>query len=343
MEEQDGFLEVEDYERTYAILPVPGNPSGRGDEVGVVGEEGFLLPVESVVARMGAKSQLRDWLVRNFPKSHTYVEPFGGSFKVLLWKPYRSRVEIINDVDCDLVDFFRYATFDPKRLVAAINATPTHEAVILGMREALARHELRGLERAVATYISLAASFNGRVGSYASSPHVLLDTRIDERKVLTLAERLRGVDIRATSFTRVIESANKDLPPDRYPPGGVFFYLDPPYWGTTGYNTHAGVSTFGWREQEQLADYCWQIDQMGNKFIQTNSDHPDLLRMYGGFKRQDGSPAFHVERREVYYSVAGKGEAREEAGEFIISNFPLRKQREHNLRQKGLFGLQEHN
>lgn len=322
------FQPIEEYEKEFALTPY-----------GPIGEElDFLVPVESVVARMGAKSQLRDWLVGNFPKAHTYVEPFGGSFKVLLWKPYRNRVEIINDVDLDLVDFFRYATYNPKKLVAAINSVPTHEAIILGMREGLARHELKGIERAVATYISLAASFNGRTGSYASSPHVLIDTSIDEGKLRKVADRLRTVDIRSRSFTYIIESANKSLPADRYPPGGVFFYLDPPYWGTTGYNTHSGVSTFGWSEQVQLANYCWAIDQMGNKFIQTNSDHPDLLKLYGGFKRPDGKPAFYVERREVYYSVAGKGAAREEAGEFIISNFPLETERERNKRQQGLFG-----
>lgn len=343
IQEEEGLLEPEEFEQAYELLPVPGTSTGRGsDTVGVASDESFLLPVESLVARMGAKSQLRDWLVRNFPKSHTYVEPFGGSFKVLLWKPYRSRVEIINDVDCDLVHFFRYAAFDPVRLVEAINSVPTHEAIILGMREGLGRKDYSGLERAVACYISLAASFNGMVGGnrYASSPFTLLRTGIDLRSVQAVAKRLRGVDIRARSFDYIIESANKELPADKYPPGGVFFYLDPPYWGTTGYKTHSGEGGFGWTEQERLARYCWEIDQKGNKFIQTNSDHPDLIGLYGGFKRPDGSPAFLVERREVYYSVAGKAANREEAGEFIISNFPLRKQREENKRQRNIFDLE---
>lgn len=326
------LLEPEEYETTYDVMPVSGNPG-----VGDVCEEKFLLPTESVIARMGAKSQLRDWLVSNFPPAHTYVEPFGGSFKVLLWKPYRNHIEIINDVDCDLVHFFRYATLAPRLLAKSINAVPTHEAIILGMRDALAKRSLKGLERAVSTYISLAASFNGRTGSYASSPFALIDTGIDEKRLIKIAKRLLGTDMRATSFTRIISSANKSLPAESYPPGGVFFYLDPPYWGVTGYATHAGVSTFGWREQEQLAGLCWEIDQMGNKFIQTNSDHDDLLSLYGGFKRPDGSPAFFIERREVYYSVAGAAGSRDEAGEFIISNFPLRKQREQNQRQGGLF------
>ena len=290
---------------------------------------------------MGAKSQLRDWLVTNFPKCHTYVEPFGGSFKVLLWKPYRDRVEIINDIDADLVHFFQYTAAHPGRLVTAINSLPTHEALILGLRRQLADRELTGLERAAAFYVACASSFNGMVsldGRYGCSPHVLLDCSVSPKALHKLSKRLKGVSIRSTSYKRIIQSANKFLPPDKYPPGGVFFYLDPPYWGTTGYSTYQGASSFGWAHQVELADLCLAIHKMGNKFIQTNSDHEDLKELYGSFKNEDGSPLFFVERREVYYSVAGKQEAREEAGEFVISNFELKKQRENNKKQGGLFG-----
>jgi DNA adenine methylase len=326
------LVEVEDYEKQ-------GDPSPEGDGVDR-SSTGFSEPIESLFARMGAKSQLRTWLVQNFPEHHTYVEPFGGSFKVLLWKTRRSRVEIINDVDSDLVAFFRYAVFNPQELVDAINALPTHEAIILGLREELANRKLKGLSRAVAFYLGSQSAFNasGDYSSYASSPHVLLDLSIDLRKVLPVAQRLRGVDIRSTSYQRIILSCNKDLPADRYPPGGVFFYLDPPYWSTTGYSTFQGESSFGWSDQVRLAELCRDIHQQGNKFIQTNSDHPDLLRLYGGFKNPDGSPMFFVERREVYYSMSGDAEKRKDAGEFIISNFSLAKQREVNKKQVGLFG-----
>jgi DNA adenine methylase len=277
--------------------------------------------------------------VQNFPACHTYVEPFGGSFKVLLWKPTANRIEIINDVDADLVHFFHYVRKAPSLLVKTINAVPMHEAVILGMRKGLQKQELHGLERAAAFYISNSSAFNAKaaLGNYASSPHSLMNIKINEKLVLAVASRLDKVDMRSTDFRRVISSANKDLPPDRYPPGGVFFYLDPPYWGTTGYASSQGKSTFGWREQVELAEWCNQIDEIGNKFIQTNSDHEDLLDLYGSYKRPDGTPKFFVEKRDVYYSLSGKSEDRAEAGEFVISNFALDKQRDVNKRQRGLF------
>jgi DNA adenine methylase len=54
----------------------------------------------------GAKFRLASWLLRYFPKHVCYVEPFGGAAGVLLQKP-RSYVEVYNDLDGDVVNFFR--------------------------------------------------------------------------------------------------------------------------------------------------------------------------------------------------------------------------------------------
>lgn len=309
----------------------------------------FIQPTQSVLARLGAKSQLRDWLVKQFPKCFAYVEPFGGSFKVLLWKPYIDRVEIINDIDQDLVHFFRYVAFDADGLCRAINALPAHEAIIIGMRADLADGKLSGLERAVAFYVCASTAFNGMIGGskegrYACSPHSRIDCSADVRRMHRLANRLRKVSIRSTGFERLILGANKDLPADKYPPGGVFFYLDPPYWMTEGYSTLAGKSTFGWREQRRLAELCYEIHQRGNKFIQTNSAHPDLHRLYSSFTNADGSPCFYFRELDVSYAVARSGSAAEGqyvGKEYAISNFPLDVQEERNKKQTGLFRFGE--
>lgn len=277
---------------------------------------------------MGAKSQLRTWLVQQFPDTHTYVEPFTGSAKVLLWKPRRARVEIINDFDADLASFLRYVQSDPHRLVQVINALPTHEAVVLGMRTMLAKRELKGVERAAGFYITSQSAFNtkGDYSSYKSSPHVLMDLSIDLSKVLKVHDRLntgKKVDIRSTGYERIIKACNKDLPSSRYPPGGVFFYLDPPYWATAGYKTLQGESSFGWRDQVNLANLCYEIHLMGNKFMQTNSYHEDLLKLYGGFKDSMGRPMFYLQDVNVRYTVAGSREEGELDKELVISNYPI--------------------
>ncbi len=53
----------------------------------------------------GGKWRLGPWIIQFIPEHHTYVEIFGGAAGVLLRKP-RSRIEIYNDLDGQVVSFF---------------------------------------------------------------------------------------------------------------------------------------------------------------------------------------------------------------------------------------------
>ena len=286
-----------------------------------------IAQIESVVPRMGAKSKLREWLVNRFPSHHTYVEPFGGSFKVLLWKRNNSKIEIINDVDDDLIHFFRYVTFWPNELADLINVVPTSQKLMKSFKEQLSNGELTGLERAAAFYVIARLSFNGTGTSYSGSVQSLARCSADKQAFRRIARRLKKVDIRSTDCFKLIDTCNKDLDESRYP-GGVFFYLDPPYDDTHGYETAKEKSTFGWGEQHQLYKKCVEINKNGNKFIQTNSATDRLYKLYGR--------EFTVVKRDVVYTVSGSAEARGKNEELIISNFDLTEESKRPI--GGLFG-----
>ena len=55
---------------------------------------------------LGGKFRLAPWIIAQFPTHRCYVEPFGGAAGVLIQKPV-SDVEVYNDLDGEIVNFFR--------------------------------------------------------------------------------------------------------------------------------------------------------------------------------------------------------------------------------------------
>jgi DNA adenine methylase len=73
----------------------------------------------------GGKYRLAPWIIDFFPKHECYVESFGGAAGVLLQKP-RSYAEVYNDLDGQVVNFFRVIR-DPEtrqQLISALERTP---------------------------------------------------------------------------------------------------------------------------------------------------------------------------------------------------------------------------
>lgn len=54
----------------------------------------------------GGKFRIADWIIAQFPRHKTYVEPFGGGGSVLLCKE-PSEIEVYNDIDDEVVNLFR--------------------------------------------------------------------------------------------------------------------------------------------------------------------------------------------------------------------------------------------
>ena len=71
----------------------------------------------------GGKFSHLDWLLPLLPGCHHYCEPFAGSAAVLLHRP-PSPIETYNDLDGEVVNFFRVLRTQKDRLIEAIGLTP---------------------------------------------------------------------------------------------------------------------------------------------------------------------------------------------------------------------------
>lgn len=71
----------------------------------------------------GAKNRLTPWIIDYIPEHKVYVEPFAGSLAVLFAKE-RSHIETVNDINQDVVNFFRILRDQPEELKRLLQYTP---------------------------------------------------------------------------------------------------------------------------------------------------------------------------------------------------------------------------
>lgn len=174
----------------------------------------------------GAKWRLAPWIQQYFPTHVCYVEPYAGSAAVLLQKP-PSEIEVLNDIDEDIVTFFRVLRDTPQRLIAAIERTPYSRAEYAQAQYRTAEP----LERARRFYVRSWQGWGGgsRNGGWRyqhslnRGKSVVADWNQVEHLWL-VAERLKDAFIECDAALNVIT---------RFDTPGTLFYLDPPYLKTT--------------------------------------------------------------------------------------------------------------
>lgn len=71
----------------------------------------------------GSKWRIAEWIISYMPPHHSYVEPYFGSGAVFFNKP-KSKIETVNDLDCDIVNLFSILRDNPDPLIKAIQMTP---------------------------------------------------------------------------------------------------------------------------------------------------------------------------------------------------------------------------
>jgi DNA adenine methylase len=179
----------------------------------------------------GGKFRLASWILQFFPVHRCYVEPFGGAASVLLKKP-RSYAEVYNDLDGDIVNFFRVVR-DPDhclQLIELLKLTPYAREEF----EMAYEHTDDSVERARRVAVRAQMCF-GSAGATKGTTGFRIDTRRKNgtcqqvwirypEAIAAVCERLQGVMIENKPALDVM--LNHDEP-------DTLFYVDPPYVAST--------------------------------------------------------------------------------------------------------------
>lgn len=186
--------------------------------------------MKSVLKYPGAKNRLAPWICEYIPKHDVYLEPFAGSLAVLFNKQ-RSHIETVNDLDEEIVNFFRILRNRGEELEQLISLTP------FSRREYESAYEFCGdeLERARRFAVKCWMGFgcgnryrNGfKSGQQTHSPNPAKAWSELPGTMKLATERLKGVQIENLPATELIK---------RYDTKDVFIYADPPYLNGTRKN-----------------------------------------------------------------------------------------------------------
>lgn len=185
----------------------------------------------------GSKVRIAERIVATFPEHGHYVEPFAGSLSVLLAKA-PSVHETVNDIDEDLMTFWRVLRERPSDLVRVCQLTPHSRAERNLAAEFLnsprRQADVGDLETARLVWVALSQGRGGvlrRTGwkyhiDPAGSRSGSMPSRLDGflERLAAVAERLHRVSLECRPALEVIRAYGE------FP--GVLLYVDPPYLGS---------------------------------------------------------------------------------------------------------------
>lgn len=207
--------------------------------------------MKSLLHYPGSKKRIASWIIENMPDHHSYLDPYFGGGGMFFEKP-PSRIETINDLDGDVVNFFRviqnpesrqelqdWLTYTPySRQVYDESFTkepqsPVEQAGYFAVRS-MQSHGFRLTEKC-----GWKKDVHCREAAYAVRNWNRLPESLAE-----MAIRLKDVQIENKPALELIRAFNHE---------NVLIYLDPPYVLST-------------RTRKQ---YCFEM---------SDQDHEELLK-----------------------------------------------------------------
>jgi DNA adenine methylase len=203
--------------------------------------------INSPFGYFGSKNKIALQLCKELPPHNCWVEAFCGSAALTLRKK-RAPIEVINDIDNEIINFFVQLRDNTEKLCGAIELTPYAEQELINARTH--RNRLSNLERArrflVQSMMAINGVFGEDKGGFSYSDSYLrngLEARVSRwnnlpERLRLVVERLKDVRIENKDALKLIRRyLNRPA---------TLIYIDPPYLveRVNGYNNDANDRHF---------------------------------------------------------------------------------------------------
>jgi len=239
---------------------------------------------------IGGKKQLAKTIVALIPPHKTYVEAFCGAAAVF-WKKERSAVEVLNDLDKDLIRFYRHIGDIDRCDIKDIS------------RDWDTLRNKQGKQEPCEFLSNVLCSFGKGRGSKVKDKHInvghvcFTGATSFHRYLPEYKDRLKGVKLHNEDWEAVVR---------RYDAKDTFFYLDPPYHNTSRKYNHGS---------DQLERLASVLPTLKGKWLLTYDDDPDVRRAFA---------KYHLIKASTQYSIAGTSD-KPYGRQVLIANYPIKK------------------
>ncbi len=244
---------------------------------------------------IGGKNRLATKIIALLPEHTTYVEPFAGGAQVFFHKQ-PSKVEVLNDLNGDIVNFFRICQWHHEELLRylkyCVMSRKLYETLAASNPETLT-----DVQRAGRFFYLQKNSFGGLVLKQNYHYTIVHAPNYNLGRVPEIIEkthqRLQRVQIECLPYEKILQ---------KYDRSTTLFYMDPPYWNRQLYR-------FNFSEQDFIV-LERRLHDIKGKFILSLNDCPEVRRLF---------KAFHIRKEDLAYSAQRK--AGNTYGELLIANF----------------------
>ena len=265
--------------------------------------------VNSPIRWVGGKKKLRKRIIEIIPEHSCYIEVFGGAGWVLFGKK-PSRVEVLNDIDKEVINFFNVIKKEPQEFINTFKWELVSRAVFDDWKNTNP-NALDPMTRAHRFYYLIMAGWGGELDyprfqtSISDGGHgnrLIGAIKHLQGKILPVYERLKTVIIENLDWRKCVK---------RYDNLKTVMYLDPPYPDNNCNYSHNMRSI---EEHHELAEW---MKTAKSKIILTNYNKPEIVTLYEDFNRIPVDFASGM--------IYKNGERRNK--ELIVTNFDIIKEK----------------
>lgn len=233
------------------------------------------------ISYIGGKNRLATKIIALLPEHITYVEPFAGGAQVLFHKS-PSNVEVLNDLDFDIVNFFRVCQWHYEELIRYLRYCLVSRH-LHHLHVATNPAVLTDIQRAARFFYLQKNSFGGLVLRQKYHYGVTQPSNYNPGRIPEIIEaahqRLMRVQIESLPYEQVLEKYDRPT---------TMFYLDPPYWQRKLYNFNFSQQSF-----EELER---RLRILKGKFLLSLDDRPEVRSLFNHFRQQSVDVAYTAKR-----------------------------------------------